>query len=98
MNDPAMPRPHKDLTLAHGPQEMSFHGYRWGITLRKLRYQSDVYREKGRPYDRRRGLAVLGEGCRGVLDRKVEGAFLLSQFLANSIYSDFTEKMGVRRT
>jgi len=34
----------------------------------KLDYQSDIYREKCRPYDLKRGLAVLGEGCRGVLD------------------------------
>ena len=38
------------------------------LALRYFHYQSDVYTEVGDLYYPIRGLAVLGEGCRGVLD------------------------------
>ncbi len=38
------------------------------LALRYSDYQSDVYRKQTQIYYPSRGLAVLGEGCRGVLD------------------------------
>jgi hypothetical protein len=45
------------------------------LTLRYFHYQSDVYIGIADFYHPIRGLAVLGEGCQGVLDSKGRGAF-----------------------
>ena len=44
-------------------------------------YLSDIYTNRGKPYYPNRGLAVLGEGCRGVLDRKVQDVFFAASAL-----------------
>ncbi len=51
--------------------EITFRYFRaiCGVTGKRFAgYQSDVYSKTGRAYYATRGLAVLGEGCRGVLN------------------------------